>query len=156
MITGTAPYGPSREAHGPGIHNPNQGRGLVLATRGSRGSLSTNRVPPGGPNTNTVSSNNAMRSVSGSLTTMKEDPEGDLRINNLIFGHSNASRDIGSPSPIGFLPTTHRIQNQTPVSMVICVFFDNRSLLYIQLDWFLLHGESIWLHKSWFVWCIVY
>jgi len=118
MGIGAAPYGPSREAHGPGIHNPNQGRGLVLATRGSRGSLSTNRVPPGGPATNTISSSSAMRSVSGSLTTMKEDPEGDMRINNLIFGHNNASRDIGSPSPIGFLPTTNRIQNQTPVSMV--------------------------------------
>ena len=45
MPIGATPYGPSREAHGPGIHNPNQGgRGLVFANRGSRGSLSTNRV----------------------------------------------------------------------------------------------------------------
>ena len=45
MAIGATPYTPSREAHGPGIHNPNQGgRGLVFASRGSRGSLSTNRV----------------------------------------------------------------------------------------------------------------
>ena len=124
MGIGTTPYGPSREAHGPGIHNPNQGRGLVLATRGSRGSLSTNRVPPG-PAVNNMSSNaNPVRSVSGSLTTMKEDPEGDLKTNSLMFCHSNqiASRDVGasnvSPSPVGFLPATNRLQNQTSISMV--------------------------------------
>ena len=85
MALGTTPYGPSREAHGPGIHNPNQGgRGAVFASRGSRGSLSTNRVQvssAAGPvvtsNLSASSATNPMRSVSGSLTTMKEDPEAD-------------------------------------------------------------------------------
>lgn len=121
------PYGPSREAHGPGIHNPNQGgRGAVFA-RGSRGSLSTNRVQVSGGNgptaATTVTVTNPMRSVSGSLTTMKEDPEADLRLNNLMFGHvSNVGTLAGmnhmSPSPTIALSPMGRIQNQTPISMI--------------------------------------
>lgn len=142
MALGATPYGPSREAHGPGIHNPNQGgRGAVFASRGSRGSLSTNRVQVSSGNSPAVTSNisapsasNPMRSVSGSLTTMKEDPEADLRMNSLVFGHNTPSvglgvRDIGviaglgggnhmTPSPTIALSPIHRIQNQTPFSLI--------------------------------------
>lgn len=142
MTLGATPYGPSREAHGPGIHNPNQGgRGAVFASRGSRGSLSTNRVQvssgagaTGVSNMSTSSATHPMRSVSGSLTTMKEDPEADLRMNSLVFGHNNpnvglGSRDVSviaglsggnhmSPSPTIALSPIGRIQNQTPISMI--------------------------------------
>lgn len=133
MAIGSNPYGPSREAHGPGIHNPNQGgRSSVFASRGSRGSLSTNRVQVvGGPApmiTNPAVSSgasNPMRSVSGSLTTMKEDPETDLRIN--MFGHQNlgigmregiAGGNAASPSPVTALSNIGRLQNPTPISMI--------------------------------------
>lgn len=134
MAVGTNPYGPSREAHGPGIHNPNQGgRSAVFASRGSRGSLSTNRsqvVGGAAPMlTNQVASSatsNPMRSVSGSLTTMKEDPETDLRMT--LFGHQNLGigmRDVGitsvnatSPSPITASSIVGRLQNPTPISMI--------------------------------------
>ena len=140
MAIGGTPYGPSREAHGPGIHNPNQGgRGAVFASRGSRGSLSTNRVQVSSGNATAVTSNlsassanNPMRSVSGSLTTMKEDPETDLRMNNLVFGHNNPNVGLGvreiiaglgggnhmTPSPTIALSPISRIQNPTPFSMI--------------------------------------
>jgi hypothetical protein len=124
---GSTPYGPSREAHGPGIHNPNQGpRGHVFASRGSRGSLSTaNRVSAGGMGGGpSLQPSNPMRSVSGSLTTMKEDPEGDLRPNNLMFGHTQMATGremsgLGNISPLpSSLTAANRLQNQTPISML--------------------------------------
>ena len=67
-----------------------------------------------------------MRSVSGSLTTMKEDQEADLRMSSLIFGHNNLNmggRDLSgvnvmSPSPTAALSAVGRLQNQTPISMI--------------------------------------
>lgn len=114
MAIGSSPYGPSREAHGPGIHNPNQGgRGHVFASRGSRGSLSTNRVTPTSTVTpscvSSVVHGGAMRSVSGSLTTMREDGE-DLKCR---MGFSEMSPDI-SPMPASL---AIRLQNHTPISL---------------------------------------
>ncbi len=132
-----APYGHSREAHGPGIHNPNQGgRGSVFP----RGSLSTNRVQvsstvgggvvsAGLPSSSSVSTaSNPVRSVSGSLTTMREDQEADMRLSNLLYGHNNPNigmvghlggANLLSPSPTAAISLpSGRIHTHTPISII--------------------------------------